>query len=300
MKEFDKSSVPNVFLLGEAKCGTTSLAMQLAGHHNVFVPKEKECHFFDNDEAYKKNVRYYREQYYRPVTSEHTIRIDATPSYLRSKKVPRRICDVYGNHSADLKFIIMIRDPVKRAWSHYLHRRRVGAESLPFEEAIVQEDLRLHKEPETWVGYYRDGLYAQNIAHWFQYFDVSQFIIVTLDELDESPQSTLSSIYSFLGLEINTDITELFSENMAGTHRSVALAELLASQSIFKVIYRKMVPLKLRRLLSTRLHSLNTRGFLPGEKPKINIETRFDLKRKYSKSILELENLLGRDFSQWK
>ena len=144
---------PNFFVLGVPKCGTSTLHQVLMAHPHIFMTKQKEPHFFDTDTYYTRGLDRYLRDHFRGAAG-FKARGEATP-YLRSEKARDRI---RGDLGKDLRFVVILRDPVKRAWSHYLHQCRLGVETESFERALELESTRLSAGRPSWTAYFRDGL----------------------------------------------------------------------------------------------------------------------------------------------
>jgi hypothetical protein len=113
------------------------------------LPRSKEPHFFDSDASWNQGIETYLKRYYRHAESYLT-RGDATPGYFHcyQKAIPRML-EIYKDQPP--KFILIFRDPVKRAWFHYLHRVRNGVEKEAFERALALEEERLQENPNLWA-----------------------------------------------------------------------------------------------------------------------------------------------------
>ena len=119
---------PNFFCIGAQKCGTTSLFNLLVEHEDIFLPSVKEDHFFDVDERFNKGLDWYLDQYFKDANNEKIVG-SITPDYLFFNKCPKRIFNLLGK---DIKLIIILRNPVDRAYSHYLMSKRRVMKNLIF------------------------------------------------------------------------------------------------------------------------------------------------------------------------
>jgi len=206
--------LPAFLIVGAQKAGTTSLASYLAAHPNVVSPSFKEVHFFDLN--YLKGESWYRLHF--PIGARRWIgafcqgrrlrAIDATPYYLLHPETPRRVSCMMP----DVKIIILLRDPVYRAYSHYHHEVRLGTEHLSFEEAIEAEEARTAGERErlsahpSYPGfnyqhfsYLQRGVYAEQICRWLQYFRREQFLILSSEVFFKNPGAAYRRVLKFLG-----------------------------------------------------------------------------------------------------
>jgi hypothetical protein len=146
-------SLPNFMCLGAAKSGTTTLYDILRQHPDIYVPSFKEPHFFDIIENFINGLQWYEQTYFRQANRK--IISDFTPSYFFDDDAPKRIFESLGR---DIKFLVIIRNPVDRAYSHYLHSKRDCHELEGFEHSLELEVNRLKK--------YRDhGDYLSYLRH---------------------------------------------------------------------------------------------------------------------------------------
>ncbi|HEX7004886.1 MAG TPA: sulfotransferase domain-containing protein [Trueperaceae bacterium] len=198
--------LPRTLLIGAQKAGTTSLFEYIVQHPAVGRPRRKEVRFFHKH--YGRGMKWYHSQFPIPIPGV-TETIDASPGYLDHPHVPART----AHHLPDARFIVLLRDPVERAWSHYRHSLRLGAETLSFTEALSAEDERIEpllermeKEPtyypEQWAQftYRRKGRYAEHLERWFSHFDRRRFLILTSHEFRTSPEATMERVWRHLEL----------------------------------------------------------------------------------------------------
>ena len=133
-------SLPNFMCIGAAKSGTTSLYDILKQHSDIFLPSFKEPHFFDIPSVYQNGIEWYEKTYFQSVKNEKCIG-DFSPTYLFDEHAPERILNDLGDN---VKFIIILRNPVDRAYSHYLHSKRDEHENLSFKDALSLEKNRVY------------------------------------------------------------------------------------------------------------------------------------------------------------
>jgi hypothetical protein len=212
---FRRSILPDFLIIGAQKAGTTSLASYLAAHPCVVAPKWKEVHFFDLN--YANGVDWYRSHF--PIATARLLKSrfhgqplragDATPYYLLHPQAPSRAADLIPT----ARIIILLRDPVDRAYSHYHHEVRLGKETLSFDKAIEAERSRIDGEHERLENepsyqsvsyqhftYLARGLYADQIARWLNYYCPAQFLVLSSEQFFESPARAYENVLKFLGL----------------------------------------------------------------------------------------------------
>jgi hypothetical protein len=212
---FRTDALPDFLIIGAQKAGTTSLASHLAAHPNVISPKWKEIHFFDLN--YSKGVNWYRSHF--PVGRKRHVKThlrgqrllagDATPYYLLHPQAPFRAFSLVPG----ARIIVMLRDPVGRAYSHYHHEVRLGKESLSFEEAIEAEPSRIAGEAKRLEAepsyesqgyqhftYLERGLYLNQIRRWLRFYRPDQLLILSSEQFFEDPASEYKRVLRFLNL----------------------------------------------------------------------------------------------------
>lgn len=134
--------LPNFFIVGVQKAATTSLHNYLLYHPEIYLPAQKETKFFVDDKRYAKGIDYYEKTYFSDWNSQPAVG-EIDPDYIYFQNALERI-SLHINISAT-KFIFIFRNPVDRAFSHYLMTYRRGFEPLSFEDATEQEPNRIKK-----------------------------------------------------------------------------------------------------------------------------------------------------------
>lgn len=286
---------PNFMLLGAAKAGTTSLHHYLIQHPAVYLPKEKEIQFFTDDALYEKGTDYYLKHYFRGAR-DFVARGDATPIYFhRPEVVIPRLIRHFGVEG--LKFVIILRNPVTRAWSHYQHMRRLGLESLEFEQALEQESERMQQHPLSWFSYFSDGLYASQLRQWFDHFPRESFLVIVQDDLIREPRNVLGGIFGFLGCDPNFCVPDISAKNEAAEPRSEWLMRILMGRIPAGAWIKNHLPIHLRRRVGMALRHMNTRPV--STVAEMQLETCERLAQAYASDIRELEELLNRSLACW-
>lgn len=205
--------LPDFILIGAQKCGSTSFYDYMLEHPKVFSSSRKAPRFFDL--YYHKGINYYRAYfpYYWKLFPNHTldrrIRVgEETQDYILHPLAPERM----AMHLPDVKLIVLLRDPVDRAYSHWNHRRRLGKEPLSFEEAIAVEDEKIQPyfdhldEPDyphydyLNSSYKKRGLYAEQLERWFEHFPREQFYIQSSEKFFAETKEVFNDILDFLDL----------------------------------------------------------------------------------------------------
>jgi len=207
--------LPDYVIIGAPRCGTTSLYNYLAQHPFVAPAFRKEVHFFDLN--YNKGLSWYRANFptvlsARLFEQKHgrpLLTGEASPYYLFHPHAPRRI----RQHLPGAKLIVLLRNPIERAYSHYNLARKLGLEDLSFEEGLKKESERLEGEVSKMLrdefylskshrhhSYLQKGIYADQLKTWFDLFPREQILILKSEDLFSDPSTTFRQVLDFLHL----------------------------------------------------------------------------------------------------
>lgn len=190
--------LPDFVVIGTQRGGTTSLYRYLAGHPDVVAAWRKEVHYFDR--YYSKGIDWYRAHF--PLRDEEGVVGEASPSYLFHPAAPTRARATIPA----AQIIVLLRNPVDRAYSHYQMKVRRGVETLPFAEAIEREPERLGDSEElagtAWrhFSYVARGEYANQLDRWLGCFPREQLLVLKSEEFFQQPEQVLHETLAFLGL----------------------------------------------------------------------------------------------------
>ena len=210
--------VPNTYIVGAQRCGTTSLFRYLTQHRSVKGPAlEKGVHYFDTN--FGRGLDWYRSFFPTRRTVEASLRLngsemrilEAAPYYLFHPAVPGRMAEV----SPDARIVILVRDPVQRALSHHNHEVKRGFETEDFPTALKLEESRLEGELErmaadpTYVSfahqhhsYVARGLYEDQVRRYLEFFPAESILIVRTIDLEHDPRGTVSDVLAFLDIPV--------------------------------------------------------------------------------------------------
>lgn len=288
----------NCFLIGAAKSGTTSLSYWMGQHRDIYIPAVKETHFFTDESYYAKGVDYWLSTDY-PDTGSASIIMDCTPAYFhRPDLVIPRLKPLVTD---DCRFIVVLRNPVRRAYSHYLHQKKNGKEVRTFDHAITEE---LKKGTDVidcndWLCYLQDGMYGAILSKWFRHFDREQFKLVIFEEMVRNPYAEVSGIFEWLGVASMKE-TELdfLVKNKASEARSGLLMKMVSGSNPIKHLLRKSLPYRIQR----RIYRLAvSRLSAPASKRKSAPPpgTHVMLAEHYRDDISLLRNITGETFEAW-
>jgi hypothetical protein len=200
--------LPDFLILGAQKAGTTALYAYLRRHPHITGPSWKEVSFFDRH--WLRGEAWYRGNFPNVLRARDDLVGEASPSYLFHPLAPQRVDELVP----EARLIVLVRNPVDRAYSHYHHEVALGREPLSFEEALAAEDERTAGEAErlasepgyfshAWWNYtYRArGRYAEQLERWLDFFPRERLLILSSEELLDEPGRTHAHVLQFLGAE---------------------------------------------------------------------------------------------------
>ena len=196
-------------ICGTQKGGTTTLDAYLRQHPEICMAKFKEVHYFDREKYFqyrKPNYQIYHD-FFEPEPGQR-IWGETTPVYMYWYDAPRRIWE----YNPDMKLILLLRDPIKRAYSHWNMQRDRGYDALPFLEAIQEEEKRRRESlpyQNRRFSYLDRGFYSEQIKRLRVYFSQEQFLILKSKALRDHPQKVLNKIIHFLAISQFDDFEPL-------------------------------------------------------------------------------------------
>lgn len=291
----EQGAMPNLFVVGAAKSGTTSLYHYLDQHPEVYMSPVKEPHWFSrvepnpdqlvdavtSEEQYLGLFRGRREE---PVVGE------ASPSYLWDVAAPRRIQEAVPQ----ARIVVVLRHPVDRAYSHYAMDVADGKQTLPFMEALRRD---LQSENKGWGVshlYVELGFYAEQLRRYLGVFTSTQVKVLFYEDLQESPEGFLASLLNFIGVDSNhaaaIDTGRRYKEHLAPRNRwTKRVLRSPRSRSLGKVLVPR----------STRNWVRDNLLLGKGAKPAIDPNARQFLMALYRPSIGELQEITGRNLEHW-
>ena len=288
-------ALPDFFVLGVAKGGTTSLHYYLRQHPALFLPYVKELHFFDaDDERFSSNLdRYLR--YFSDAGS--CLAGEATPSYFRNvERAAERMRRLYGDSPP--RFLLLLRDPVHRAYSHYLHNVSEGRESLSFKEALQAEQADPASKRRAWKAYFTDGVYVDTLAKWVDFFPQERFRILLSADLKQNTDAALREIFQFLGVDPTVEVDTDAHLNRTGEQQSRVLGTLLAYvPSGLRSVARRWSPEWIRLGVEQFVRRRSTGDAT--DRPTLDPSLERRLRARYAPHVRRLATMIDRDLSAW-
>jgi hypothetical protein len=193
---------------GAQKSGTTALRYFLKKHSRVALPDRQELHFFDDEEIFSRQPvdyellhRHFRKRPVRLLPVRLGLAGEITPSYLYWQPAMERI----WNYNPQVKLIILLRNPIDRAFAHWNMQRFKDREPLDFLDALKEEPRRI-AEPLTIesrrFAYVDRGFYSGQLERVFKFFPREQVKVVKFENFRDRKEETLDEIFEFLGVKL--------------------------------------------------------------------------------------------------
>lgn len=295
---------PNFFVVGAARTGTTSLDRYLDQHPEVYLSPRKEMHFFaadsfprtgPGDERLNKRVIEHEEQYngyFAGATNETAIG-ESSVFYLCLPGTAERIAQAVPH----AKILIVLREPVDRAYSAYMHLVRDGRERATFAEGLRLETERKDAGYEPMWWYREVSCYFEQVRQYLDVFGPRQVKVLLYEELYANPEQTLRDVFAFLNVQEDVHIDTSIRYNVAGVPKSRKLYTLLdnfiARPNFLEKSIKALLPAQLRaaganRAMGMLLHSVPMQ-------PHIHTQ----LREYFAEDVGKLEDILHRDLRCW-
>lgn len=198
---------PNFIIIGTVKGGTTSLYNYLALHPSILAAIQKEVNFFNRNHIFQKGINWYLAHFPHIPENLHLIAGEASPNYMYFPGAAKRAFKCLP----EVKLIVILRNPIDRAISHYYMATRLGQEKMSLEAALAAEVQIIKNIPqkafeavnflEKRPSYLRAGLYVYFLKKWMSVFPRKQVLILKSEEMYENPAATMQQVFEFLGLE---------------------------------------------------------------------------------------------------
>jgi|GEM_PF-68124 len=296
-------ALPNFFIIGAAKSGTTALYSYLRQHPDVFMSPLKEPRFFAHkdsppdwrgpgDDAYVAATVTSFAAYlslFHEAAAERAVG-EASTQYLYLPAARSNI----KRYVPRARLVAILRDPAEVAFAAYLHKRREGNETITdFRRALDAEPGRVRDGWSPIWHYRRRGFYYEHLAAYYREFDASQIRVYLHDDLKADPRSLVRDLFGFLGVD-DSFAPDLSSRpNRSGVPRSRTLQRLLARPNAAREALRRLLPEPAFR------RALEAAARWNLSRPRLPEEARAHLIEGYREDILRLQDLLRRDLSAW-
>lgn len=296
---------PDFFIVGTGRAGTTSLYYHLRGHPDIYMPSLKEPHFFSTIDAGRPDLTggkrqqrsarvISREQDYIKLfeVARHNQFIgEASTTYLADRRAAFHIRD----KNPEAKIIVILREPIGRAYSQYLLDLREGRESCPsFYDALQQDYQGMVKYQDAGSFYIWPGLYYQHLSRFLEAFSSERVRIFLYEDLESDTTSLVKDLCSFLGVPFYDGrfFDPGHKYHTYGAPRNT-LFKWIGRRRTVRSLAARAAPMHLLILLRDRLVNREY------PKPPLDPQAQEFLSSIYQTETIQLQSLIGRDLSSW-
>jgi len=311
----EEKKLPDFLIVGAAKSGTTAVYNYLKNHPRIFLPENKEPWFFSfmgeeihflkpnsdgtlvsqGEEGPIYKLADYISLFNK--SSESQIIGEASTSYLyTSDKTIINMKKIYGEKYKNVKIIIILRNPIDRAWSNYLMHVRDGTATGNFSKSINIEKINNLLKQGVNIGYdyIGFGMYYEQVRKFLNSFP--NIKIVLYDDLCKDPQVVLKEIQVFLGVPITTiNVNKKYNVSGVPVNRLAEIVgNIIYKPNKFKSIFKNFLPLRLREKIRMSM------GQYLYKKRQISSEDKVKIYEIYQEDINKLENLIHMNLNKWK
>ncbi|UAB81923.1 sulfotransferase [Marixanthomonas sp. SCSIO 43207] len=296
-----KEATVHFFVIGAARAGTTTLYSYLSQHPDIFLPNVKECNYFSSVQSLDKEVykepKYDKKYHMKIIASQKVynnlflpakatqLKGDVSPSYLWDRDTAKRIFE----HNSEAKIILSLRNPIDRAYSHYLMHYNTGYET----EKTFEEALNAPKKP-IWGGgnmYLEMSSYFNQVKPYFDCFPSENIKVLIYEDWTKNKEKAFHDIYSFLGIQSFSKYAadEVYNKTQAIKNKKAL--DILRQEKVKRSI-QKLIPEAWTEKVKQQFFYKET------EKTSLSEETITRLKRYFKDDVKKTENLIQQPLTQ--
>lgn len=289
----NKDFIPDFIGIGAMKSATSWIFSSICSHPKVCSNLNKELHFFDREKNYKKGIGCYKNLFSK--CKKNKIKGEFTPRYLYKPKCAKRI----NKHFPNTKIIVCLRDPVKRAYSHYKYSLAVkGRMSIykNFSEAIKKDTEMVER-----------GFYYKQLKRYYDKFPENKILVTFFKNLKNNPESFIKKVYSFLNIDPNFVPKEIHKKENTSKEKSYEykipivnntlyrIRNKLQSSYIEELCEKTGMKTVLKKIVKMNKTNVNKKNNVP---PLLK-EDKEKMYKIYKEDIKKLEKLLDTKLSHW-
>ncbi len=301
-------SQPDFLIIGAPKAGTTALHAALAGHPDVFVSNPKEPKYWLCDGApppawcgpgdrHSQQEWIWQADEYTALfdgAGEHKARGESTAFYLWSRGAHRRIAEALPA----VRLIAVVRDPIDRAYSNWMHLWSDGLEPEPdFETAFARQDERVAAGWAPFWRYRELGLYGEQLAHLLDYVAADRVLVLRYRDLIDDPRTAVDRACRFLGIREGL-VDSLPRDNSRSFVRPGWRSQVFGPAIRTGARLGQFAPPRVWRRASVPLTAGLT-GSGAAHRPRLSAAQRERLLPAFTDDIALLSELTGDDYSDW-
>jgi hypothetical protein len=285
--------MPNFFIVGTPKAGTTSLYHYLEEHPDIYMSPIKETNYFSYDEIKSQGLFYNEEhisslhQYqkqFKEVKDEKAVG-EASVSYLYYPLVPSKIKKL----NPEAKIIIVLRNPVDRGFSHYLMDKRLGFVNISYEDIVWKNST--HPQSKLYYQQYVSlGQYYEQVKRYLEVFGDRQVKILFYEDIVKDMQNVVKELYAFLNVDVTFSPDTQQQHNVYSSPKNFFIEKLYAQKKIRTIA---------KKIFGENIQQQVMHFFFRKEKPVLNEKLKLDLIEVYKTNVYKTSELLKKDLTFW-
>jgi hypothetical protein len=275
-------NLPNLIVIGAQKCATSSLHYYLSLHPEIFMSHEKELNFFSMQHNWPRGVEWYKANF----CGEAKIYGESSPEYTNYPQQPG-VAERIAALVPEVKLIYLVRDPIERIISHYVHLYARHLEDRPIDEALQQLENN---------HYLRRSRYFMQLDQYIGRFPESNLLVITTESLLGQRLATLQRVFQFLGVDDQFDSPRFKTRQHQSSHkrRKTQLGRLI--EESFGMRLEKLLPYRARWPVRWLLYWPFSK---PIPRPVVSEDIRQKLQIALTPDINRLRAYTGQEFADW-
>lgn len=298
--------LPNLFVPGAGKSGTSTLHLLLNNHPSICMSEMKEPHFWSDPNFDEFSDEDWEEYLSLFETKENTYLGESSTGYICFPEFKQNIKKYYPQEP---KFIIILRNPIDRIYSHYWWLKGLGSETKSLRAAILEDiDIEPDQSKRLREGgykyYYQFGLYGKWIEKMFSAFDQKNFLIISYENLKADQLGCINKCFTFLDLPLLNEVEKTFDNKTSllrfpSIYRKTKL--FFREDHLAKKILKPFFPAKVRTYINENFHKFVFDLTTSKKKyPTLSLKERKWLYELYKEDVKKLETITGKQFTEWK
>jgi hypothetical protein len=280
------ATLPNLIIIGGLKCGTTSIHHYLGLHPEVQMSKPKELNFFVSELNWDLGMDWYKSRF----DERFAVRGESSPHYTNLPRF-QGVAERISEHCPHAKLIYMVRDPIKRVLSHWVHATGAGYERGDIDEVLARPDS----------AYVHRSLYWMQLQPFLQHFDREQIEVISAEELQSEREATMRKAFLFAGVDEgfhHEQFDREWEKSSAKQGDKYQVMERLIKLPGLRSFDRNFdrLPESLRWLVEKVVHDPEKPS---APKPELSDEQLERLRGYFRDDVAALQEFAGRHFAGW-
>jgi hypothetical protein len=280
------AALPNLIIIGGLKCGTTSIHHYLGLHPEVQMSKPKELNFFVSELNLDLGLDWYRSRF----DGRFAVRGESSPHYTNLPRF-QGVAERIQTHCPDAKLLYMIRDPIKRILSHWVHAKGAGYESGELEDVLSRPD----------TGYVQRSMYWMQLQPYLERFDRERIELISSEELQADRQGTMRKAFRFVGVDedfTHEQFDREWEKSSAKSGDKYQVMERLIKLPGLRSFDRNFdrLPESMRWVVEKIVHDPDKPS---APKPKLSDEMFEQMRGWFREDVASLQEFAGRRFDGW-